>query len=76
MDMKKVSLVEIWDEEASQIEAWAMFCAVLLGDISNLPTTYKMKTLIENTPRVSARLRAQDPIYPAFPSNLLRFIKK
>ena len=41
----------------SQIEAWAMFCTLFMGNDGVHPATYKMFLLLEETPRFSMRLQ-------------------
>ena len=59
MGKKKVYLIAGWDEVASQIEAWAVFCTLFLGDNRVHPATYEMFLLLEDTSGVRPRLRAQ-----------------
>ena len=54
------------DMAVSQLKAWAIFCAVFLGDDIVHPTTYKMFLLLEETSGVSPRLRAQARQKPTF----------
>ena len=60
----------------SQLEAWAVFCKVFLGDDGVHPATYKMFLLLEETSGVSLRLRAQACQNPNFPLALLRQIQQ
>ena len=68
MGKKKVAPIAGWDKAASQIEAWAVFCKVLLRDDGVHPTMYKMFLLLEETSGVSPRLRAQVRQQPTFTS--------
>ena len=57
---QKVASIAGWDEVESQLEAWAMFCTLFLGNNGVHPATYKMFLLLEETSGVSPRLREQD----------------
>ena len=46
MGKQEVVPVVGWDKLASQLEAWALFCAVFLGDKSLHPANFKMFLLI------------------------------
>ena len=76
MGKKKVAPITAWDEVASQLEAWAVFCMVLLGDDGVHPTTYEMFLLLEEISRVRPRLRAQDCQKPSFLTALLFLIQQ
>ena len=56
---QKVAFITGWDEAASQLKAWAVFCTVFLGDNGVHPITYEMFVLQEETSGVIPRLRAQ-----------------
>ena len=58
MGKQKAALIAGWYEAASQLEAWAVFCTVFLGDNGVHPATYEMLILLEGTSRVSPRLWA------------------
>ena len=45
-------------EASSQLEAWAIFCTLFLGDDDAHPATYEIFLLMEETSGVSLRLRA------------------
>ena len=47
MGKQKVAPIAGWDEVESQLEAWAMFCTLFMGDNGVHPTTYKMFLLLE-----------------------------
>ena len=40
MEKQKFAPITGWDEVASQIEAWVVFCTVFMGDDSVHPATY------------------------------------
>ena len=46
MRNQKVAPIAGWDKAASQLEAWAMFCTVFLGDDEVHPATYKIFFLL------------------------------
>ena len=46
---QKFAPVESWDEAASQLEEWLVFCTVLLGTADLHPTTAEMMALVEYT---------------------------
>ena len=46
MGKQKVAPIAGWDEAASQIEAWALFCTIFLGDDGGLPATCEMFLLL------------------------------
>ena len=75
MGKQKVSPIADWDEAAYQIEEWAVFCTMFLGDEGVNPTTYDMFPLMEETSGVSPRLRAQARHQPTFPATLLLLIQ-
>ena len=74
MGKQKLTPIASWDELEFQIEAWAMFFTLFLGDNGVQPATYKVLLLLEETSRVSPRLRAQDCQQPTFTAALLRLI--
>ena len=76
MGKQKVAPIAGWDEVESQLEAWAMFCTLFLGDNGVHPTTYEMFLLLEETSGVIPRLRAQACQQPTFPTALLCLIHK
>ena len=76
MGNQKVVPIAGWDEAASQIEAWAVFCTVFLGDDRVHPDTYDMFLLLEETTGVSLRLRAQARQKPTFPAAILCLIQQ
>ena len=76
MGKQKVAPVAGWDKASSQLEAWAVFYTVLLGDDGAHPATYEMFLLLEETSRVSPRLRAQACHQPNSPAALLRLIQQ
>lgn len=68
MGQKKASSVTIWDGAVSQLEAWDIFTAVLLGDIADHPTTFDISTLIDDKYSVIASLRGNPSItLPSIP---------
>ena len=71
---QKVAPIAVWDKAASHIEAWAVFCIVLLGDNSGHPTAYNIFLLTGETSSVSLRLWAQAHQKTTFPASLLRMI--
>ena len=71
MGKQKVAPITDWDEAASQLEAWSIFCTVFLGDDGIHPNLYKILLLLEETPRVIPRLKAQARQQPTFPATLL-----
>ena len=76
MGKQKVDPIARWDEASSQREDWAVLYKVFLGDDGAHPETYEMFLLMEETSRVSPRLRAQARNQPIFPIALLRLIQK
>ena len=76
MGKKKVAPIASWEEVVSQLEAWAMFCTLFLGDDGVHPVTYDMLLFQEETSGVSPRLQEQDRQKPTLPSALLRFIQQ
>ena len=71
MGKQKVTPIAGWDEAASQIEAWAIFCKVFLGGDRVNPAMYKIFLLLEETSAVSPTLRSQAHQKPTFPVALL-----
>ena len=59
MGTQKVAPIAGWNEAASQLEDWAIFCKVFLGVYGFHPATYKMLLLLEETSGISPRLRLQ-----------------
>ena len=59
MGDQKVAPMAGWDEVESQLEAWAVFCTLFLGDDGVHPATYYIFLLMEETSRVSLRLWEQ-----------------
>ena len=53
-----------------------MFCTVFLGNDGVHPATYDMLLLLEETSRVSPRLRTQARHKPTFPAALLFLIQQ
>ena len=76
MGKKKVAPITGWDEASSQLEAWTVFCTVLLVDDGVQPITYDMFLLLEETSEVILRLKAQACQQPNFPVALLRLIQQ
>ena len=76
MGKQKVSSIAGWDEAAPQIEDWAVFCMVFLGDDGFHPVTYKIFLLLEETSGAILRLQAQACHQPTFPSTLLCVIQQ
>ena len=76
MGNQKVAPIAGWDEAASQLEAWDVFCMFSLGDDGVHPATYEMFLLLEETSGVSPRLRAQACQQLAFTAALLRLIQQ
>ena len=74
MGKQKVYPIAGWDEAASQLEAWAVFCMVFLGGDGVHLTTYDMFLLVEETSGVSLRMQAQACQHPTFPVALLFLI--
>ena len=74
MGKHKVAPIAGWDEAVSQIEAWAVFCKVSLGDNRLHPMTYEIFLLLEEASGVSPRLRAQSRQQHTFPTDILRLI--
>ena len=59
MGTQKVAPIAGWNEAASQLEDWAIFCTFFLGDYEFHPSTYKMLLLLVETSGISPRLRSQ-----------------
>ena len=76
MGKKKVAPITVWDEASSQLEAWTVFCTVLLVDDGVQPITYKMFLLLEEKSGVRPRLKAQARQQPTLPVALLRLIQQ
>ena len=57
MVKQKVLPIAGWDEAATQLEAWAVFCTVFLGDDGVHPATYEVVLLLEETSGAILRLR-------------------
>ena len=76
MGKQKVTPIVVWGEAASQIEAWAVFCTVFLGDNSGHPATYEMFCLIEETFSVSPWLWVQAHQQLAFPVVLFCLVQQ
>ena len=76
MGKQKVATIVCWDEAEFQLEDWALFCPLFLGDNGVHPATYNMFLLLEETSMVSSRLQAQARQQPTFPTALLRFIQQ
>ena len=75
MGKRKVAAIAGWNEAASHIEEWAMFCNVFLGNNGVNPVTYDMFLLAEETSRVSPQLRTQAFQQPTFPTSLIFLIQ-
>ena len=73
---QNVAPIAVWDKASYQLEAWAVFCTLFLGDEGAHPATYEMFLLLEETSRVSPRLRAQARHQPTSPAALLRLIQQ
>ena len=71
-----VASIASWEEVESQLEAWAMFCTLFLGDNGVHPATYKMFLLLEETSGVSPRLQEQYRQEPTFPAALLCLVQQ
>ena len=71
---QKVVPIVSWEEATSQLEAWAVFCMVFLGDKSKHPATYEMLFLIEEISVVSLRMQVQVHQQTTFPASLLCLI--
>ena len=67
MGKHKVAPIAVWDKVKSQIEAWAVFFTLFLGDDKVHPATYNMFLLLQETPGVRPSLRAQARQKPTFP---------
>ena len=77
MGKQKVAPIAGWDKASSQLEAWAVFCKVFLGDYgAPPPATNKMFLLLEETSGVSLRLRLQACHQLNFPAALLLLIQQ
>ena len=76
MGEQKVAPIAEWDEAESQIESWAVFCTLFLGDNKVNPATYKMLILLENTSGVRPRMRAQSHQNTTIPTALFRLKQK
>ena len=76
MGKQKVVPIADWDKVLSQLEAWAMFFNLFLGDNGVHPATYKMFLIQEETSGVSPRLREQARQQPTIPAALLRLIQQ
>ena len=76
MGEQKVAPIAEWDEAESQIEAWAVFCTLFLGDNKVNPAAYKMLILMEDTSGVIPRMRAQSHPKTTIPTALFRLIQK
>ena len=59
MGEQKVAPIAEWDEAESQIEAWAVFFTLFLGDNKVNPAAYKMLIILEDTSVVRPRMQAQ-----------------
>ena len=75
MVLQKVSHITGWDEAASQLETWILFCDVFLINVGGHSATFVMFTLVEDMAGVSPQLRAQALQKSAFPTALLRLIQ-
>ena len=75
MGEHKVAPITGWYEAVSQLEAWEIFCTVFLGDYGVQPATYEMFLLLEETSRVSPRLKVKARQQPTFPAALICLIK-
>ena len=64
-----------WYEAASQLEAWAVICTMLLREVKSHPASFKMVTLIEDKASVGPCLWSQDCHNPAFPATILRLLQ-
>ena len=76
MGKQKVAPIAGWEESSSQLEAWVVFCTVLLGDDGAHPTTYEMFLLLEETSGVSPSIKYQARHQPTFPAALLSLIQE
>ena len=72
---KKVAPDTIWEAATKQIDAWGVFCHILLGDAAVHPMTYKVASLFEENNFVDARRRSQAQQQPTLPVALLYLIK-
>ena len=68
---QKISPIMVWNEAESQLEAWAMVCAIFIRYFGHNPATFNMITLIEETSGFSPHLCTQELQNPAFPAALL-----
>ena len=75
MGKHKFAPITGWYEAVSQLEAWEIFCTVFLGDYGVQPATYEMFLLLEETSRVSPRLKVKARQQPTFPAALICLIK-
>ena len=64
-----------WDAASKQLEAWTVFCVILLGDASNHPATQEMEDLVDETEGVSARIHMQAYHQPSFPYSILSLVQ-
>ena len=76
MGKQKVAPIAGWDESASELEAWNIFCTVFLGDDGVHPSIYEMFLLLEETSGVIPRLREQAHQQPTLTAALLRLIQQ
>ena len=58
MGKQKVDPTAGWDQAASQLEAWTVFCTEFLGDYGVHLAKYEMFFLLEEISGVSLRLQA------------------
>ena len=76
MGKQKFAPIAGWEKAASQLEAWAVFCTVFMGDYWVHPSTYKLFLLLKDISRVSPSLRPQALQKPTFPAILLSLIQQ
>ena len=76
MGNQKFSPIAAWYKTASQLEAWAVFYTVFLGDNGFHPTTYEIFLLPEETSRVIPGLRVQARQKPTFSDAILCLIQQ
>ena len=65
-----------WYKASSQLEDWAVFCTMFLGDDGTHLATYEMFLLLAETSWVSPRLRAKAYHQPTSITSLLLLIQK
>ena len=76
MGKHKVSPIAGWGKSTSQLEAWANFYTVFLGNKVKHPALFEMFLLIKETSSVSPQLCAQARQKPTSPPTLLGLIQQ